>query len=85
MSSSGQSSWSGCVRGGGLGAKMMAINGRIQREGEVVHLVARQLFDLSADLRNLAERDGAFRPLTVRAPADGLAGARTNHPAISAN
>jgi ribokinase len=24
---------------------MMAINGRIQREGEVVHLVAQQLFD----------------------------------------
>src|SRR5690349_9188649 len=28
-----------------LGASMMAINGRIQREGEVVHLVAQQLFD----------------------------------------
>jgi error-prone DNA polymerase len=28
-----------------LGSSMMAINGRIQREGEVVHLVAQQLFD----------------------------------------
>ncbi|ANL50990.1 DNA polymerase III subunit alpha domain-containing protein (plasmid) [Rhizobium phaseoli] len=40
-----------------LGASMMAINGRIQREGEVVHLVAQQLFDLSADLSGLAGRD----------------------------
>ncbi len=43
-----------------LGASMMAINGRIQREGDVVHLVAQQLFDLSADLSSLTERDGAF-------------------------
>ncbi|CAD7035277.1 error-prone DNA polymerase [Pseudorhizobium endolithicum] len=49
-----------------LGASMMAINGRIQREGEVVHLVAQQLFDLSADLSGLAERDGAFWPPTGR-------------------
>lgn len=39
-----------------LGASMMAINGRIQREGEVVHLVAQQLFDLTGDLSNLADR-----------------------------
>ncbi|MEY9199424.1 error-prone DNA polymerase [Sinorhizobium fredii] len=49
-----------------LGASMMAINGRIQREGEVVHLVAQQLFDLSTDLSSLAERDGEFRPATGR-------------------
>ncbi len=49
-----------------LGASMMAINGRIQREGDVVHLVAKQLFDLSSDLSSLAERDGAFRPPTGR-------------------
>lgn len=29
---------------------MMAINGQIQREGNVVHLVAQQLFALSGDL-----------------------------------
>lgn len=33
-----------------LGSSMMAINGRIQREGEVVHLVAQQFFDLSGEL-----------------------------------
>jgi error-prone DNA polymerase len=49
-----------------LGASMMAINGRIQREGEVVHLVAQQLFDLSADLSSLAGRDGAFQLPTGR-------------------
>lgn len=40
---------------------MMAINGRIQREGEVVHLIAQQLFDLSVDLSSLSERDTEFR------------------------
>ncbi len=43
-----------------LGASMMAINGRIQREGEVVHLVAQQLFDLTSDLSSLADRDMGF-------------------------
>jgi error-prone DNA polymerase len=40
---------------------MMAINGRIQREGDVVHLIAQQLFDLSGDLSALADRDGEFK------------------------
>nr|WP_172694564.1 error-prone DNA polymerase [Rhizobium rhizogenes]QCL10734.1 DNA polymerase III, alpha subunit [Rhizobium rhizogenes] len=44
-----------------LGSSMMAINGRIQREGEVVHLVAQQLFDLSGDLSALADRDAEFK------------------------
>ncbi|TAX64118.1 DNA polymerase III subunit alpha [Rhizobium leguminosarum] len=49
-----------------LGSSMMAINGRIQREGEVVHLIAQQLFDLSGDLSALADRDGAFTLPTGR-------------------
>ncbi|WP_438748295.1 error-prone DNA polymerase [Pararhizobium sp. O133] len=49
-----------------LGASMMAINGRIQREGAVVHLVAQQVFDLSSDLSGLADRDTAFRLPTGR-------------------
>ena len=36
-----------------LSASMLAINGKIQREGEVVHLVAQRLFDLSSDLGKL--------------------------------
>ncbi|APO72225.1 error-prone DNA polymerase 2 (plasmid) [Rhizobium gallicum] len=43
-----------------LSATMLAINGKIQREGDVVHLVAQRLFDLSSDLRGLGERDEAF-------------------------
>ncbi|MBP1887042.1 DNA polymerase III alpha subunit [Ensifer mexicanus] len=41
-------------------ASMMGIHGKIQREGEVVHLVAQRLFDFSGDLASLGERDGAF-------------------------
>ncbi|AVH45017.1 DNA polymerase [Agrobacterium tumefaciens] len=53
-------------RGVVLGSSMMAINGRIQREGEVVHLVAQQLFDLSGDLMGLADRHTGFRLPTGR-------------------
>jgi error-prone DNA polymerase len=49
-----------------LGATMMAIHGKIQREGEVVHLVAQQLFDLSGDLSGLADRDLDFKLPTGR-------------------
>ncbi|WP_377276349.1 error-prone DNA polymerase [Rhizobium sp. R86522] len=49
-----------------LGASLMAINGRIQREGDVVHLVAQQLFDLSSDLSGLADRDMEFELTTGR-------------------
>jgi error-prone DNA polymerase len=49
-----------------LGSSMMAINGRIQREGDVVHPVAQQLFDLSGDLAGLADRDTEFRLPTGR-------------------
>ncbi|MCJ8056977.1 error-prone DNA polymerase [Shinella curvata] len=43
-----------------LSASMLAINGKIQREGDVVHLVAQRLFDLSEDLSRLGERDEKF-------------------------
>src|SRR5262249_46440904 len=49
-----------------LGASMMAIHGRIQREGDVVHLVAQQAFDLSQDLSGLADRDVDFKLPTGR-------------------
>ena len=39
---------------------MIAVRGRIQREGEVVHLVARKLADLSGDLASIGARDAAF-------------------------
>jgi error-prone DNA polymerase len=43
-----------------LSASMLAINGKIQREGDVVHLVAQRLFDLSGDLGSLSDRDETF-------------------------
>ena len=43
-----------------LGAGMFAVKGKIQREGEVVHLVAHSLTDLSAELASVGERDKAF-------------------------
>jgi error-prone DNA polymerase len=43
-----------------LSAGMVAVRGRVQREGEVVHLVAYQLTDLSAELASVGERDVAF-------------------------
>jgi error-prone DNA polymerase len=49
-----------------LGASMMGINGRIQREGDVVHLIAQQLFDLTGDLSGLADRDTGFKLPTGR-------------------
>lgn len=44
----------------------MVINSRIQREGDVFHLVAQQLFDLTSDLSGLADRDEMFRLPTGR-------------------
>jgi error-prone DNA polymerase len=41
-------------------ASMMGIHGKIQKEGEVVHLVAQKLFDFSSDLANLGERNREF-------------------------
>ncbi|WP_442579111.1 error-prone DNA polymerase [Mesorhizobium sp. ASY16-5R] len=43
-----------------LSASMFSVRGRIQREGEVVHLVAHQLTDLSAELASVGSRDAAF-------------------------
>ncbi|ABA06110.1 nucleic acid binding, OB-fold, tRNA/helicase-type [Nitrobacter winogradskyi Nb-255] len=43
-----------------LSAGMIGIRGRIQREGDVVHLVAHQLADLSAALASVGERNGEF-------------------------
>ncbi len=43
-----------------LSAGMLAVRGRIQREGAVVHLVAQRITDLSADLASVGTRDAAF-------------------------
>jgi error-prone DNA polymerase len=43
-----------------LSAGMIGVYGRVQREGEVVHLVAHRLTDLSANLASVGERDASF-------------------------
>ena len=43
-----------------LATSMMAVQGRIQREGEVVHLVVQRVTDLSAELASVGEREAAF-------------------------
>jgi error-prone DNA polymerase len=43
-----------------LGATMMGVRGRVQREGEVVHLIAHQMTEHSAELSSIGERGGAF-------------------------
>jgi error-prone DNA polymerase len=43
-----------------MGASIIAVRGRIQREGEVVHLVAHRLTDLSVELATVGSRDAAF-------------------------
>jgi error-prone DNA polymerase len=43
-----------------LSAGMLGIHGRIQREGEVVHLIAHRLTDLSEALASVGDRDAAF-------------------------
>jgi hypothetical protein len=39
---------------------MMSVRGRVQREGEVVHLVAHQITDLSRELASVGGREAAF-------------------------
>jgi error-prone DNA polymerase len=43
-----------------LAAGMMGVYGRIQREGDVVHLVAHRFTDLSPELASVGNRDAAF-------------------------
>jgi len=43
-----------------LSTSMMAVRGRIQREGEVVHLMVQQVTDLSAELASVGEREAEF-------------------------
>jgi error-prone DNA polymerase len=43
-----------------LTASMLGVEGRLQREGEVVHVIAIRLHDLSGELAGLGEREGSF-------------------------
>jgi error-prone DNA polymerase len=43
-----------------LGSGMIGVKGRVQREGEVVHIVAHELIDMSAELASIGSREVAF-------------------------
>ncbi|HEY4547740.1 MAG TPA: error-prone DNA polymerase [Pedomonas sp.] len=45
-----------------LAARLLAVRGRVQREGEVVHVVAQKVADLSAELAGISSRDAPFLP-----------------------
>lgn len=42
------------------GASMMSIYGKLQREGDVVHFIARTLTDKTPELSRVGGRDGEF-------------------------
>ncbi len=48
-----------------LSATLLAVQGQVQREGEVVHLIARRLADLSGELAKVGQNDG--HPIRVGA------------------
>jgi error-prone DNA polymerase len=43
-----------------LGSGMIGVKGRVQREGEVVHIVAHEILDLSAELASIGSLQTAF-------------------------
>ena len=54
-----------------LGARLMACRGRVQRVGDVVHLVAAELFDRSGLLRRIGEDEEAIALRTGRGDETG--------------
>jgi hypothetical protein len=50
-----------------LGAQLMMVRGRLQKEGQVIHVVAEQLIDRTDLLRRLAETDPGFEAPVARA------------------
>ena len=61
-----------------LGSRMLRVDGRIQREGDVVHLVARHLYDLSGELAGIGDRDAAFPLPHGRGDEGHTGGSRTD-------
>jgi error-prone DNA polymerase len=57
-----------------LSAGMIAVSGRVQREGAVVHVIAHELTDLSELLRRVGERDEVCPPQGRGDPAEQAGG-----------
>jgi error-prone DNA polymerase len=54
-----------------LSATMIACRGKLQKEGEVIHVIAEELTDLSELLRSVEHRDGASPPVSA-VPGRGI-------------
>lgn len=50
-----------------LQARLLMVEGKVQIEGQVVHVIARKCHDLSGYLRQMADGDGAFKAPISRA------------------
>ena len=61
-----------------LGASLMAIHGKVQREGDVVHLIARQFEDMSGDLAGMSGLEVGFKIQSGR--GDELANGGSQNP-----
>lgn len=53
-----------------LGAKLLMVEGKLQREGEVVHIIVKKCFDLSKLLRGLTLTDNENLPVLTLSRAD---------------
>jgi error-prone DNA polymerase len=47
-----------------LSATMLACRGKLQKEGEVIHVIAEEIIDLSAQLRSVGDETRGIRPPT---------------------
>ncbi|WP_207535880.1 error-prone DNA polymerase [Desertivirga arenae] len=53
-----------------LGAKLLMVEGKLQREGQVIHVVVRRCFDLSKLLRGLTKKETDNLPILTLSRAD---------------
>jgi error-prone DNA polymerase len=53
-----------------LSAKLLMVEGKLERQGAVIHIVARKFHDLSRWMRDLAEPEDAGLPLLQPAKAE---------------
>jgi error-prone DNA polymerase len=53
-----------------LGARLLMVEGKLQREGEVIHVIVRRCFDLSKLLRELTPNEKDDLPVLTLSPAD---------------
>jgi error-prone DNA polymerase len=53
-----------------LQSKLIMVEGKLQREGEVIHVIVSRCYDLSKWLRHLTAGDNQNLPLLTLSPAD---------------